>query len=222
MKKTADPNRRRRLKKSTTLLVVFLACCVLFQVQGASTEAAESSAAPTTDVSAISAPRPEGISVVGHWTLEVRNPDGTTAGVYEFHNAYVGNGNRIVNYMTRSFTPGLWDIAVQTNLCDVAGSPVHCYLHEAASSVTESNFFKTLTITSGSSTFTLSGSFDAAYTGSVTRVYCGQGQCANSTPPDSCTANGAASFTDTTLGTPVPVTAGQQVLVTVDFSFGAI
>ncbi len=212
--------RRVVFERALRFTAVFLCC--LFAALGPGMAGAESQNAPAGEQSMAGAPQPEGISVVGYWTIEVRNPDGTTAGVYHFHNAYVGSGNRITNFMTRSFTPGLWTIHVQSNLCEVGGNPVDCVLHEPESSATAGNCFLNMTITPGSNTFRLSGSFDASYSGSVTRVYCEQGQCSSSTSPDACLAYGAGTvFTDTTLGTPVAVTAGQQVLVTVDFSFAA-
>lgn len=61
----------------------------------------------------------EGIKVHGHWTIEVRNPDGTVATHREFENSLAGgsgtgNGGTLISaLLSRTLTPGSWLISLQ-------------------------------------------------------------------------------------------------------------
>src|SRR2546423_1698687 len=53
----------------------------------------------------------EGIKVHGHWTIEVRNPDGTLVTHREFENALTPGGAMLLGlFLSRNKTPGLWRI----------------------------------------------------------------------------------------------------------------
>jgi hypothetical protein len=65
----------------------------------------------------------EGIQVHGHWTIEVRNPDGKLVSHTEFENSlYTGNGSIFTKpsaYFSRTLTLGEWGIIL-------SGSPAPC------------------------------------------------------------------------------------------------
>jgi hypothetical protein len=55
----------------------------------------------------------EGIKVHGHWTIDVRNPDGTLVRHSEFENALsVYGAATLSGYLTRSNTPDFWKISL--------------------------------------------------------------------------------------------------------------
>jgi hypothetical protein len=66
-----------------------------------------------------SAPRgqSESITIHGHWTIEVRNPDGKSVIHREFENALTSGGgggaNLLASFLARSTTPGSWQIELQ-------------------------------------------------------------------------------------------------------------
>jgi hypothetical protein len=68
---------------------------------------------PTSTQMVASAPDSpaEGISVHGHWTIEVKNPDGTLAERREFDNALQPGGKEsLVKLLARQTSVGGWDI----------------------------------------------------------------------------------------------------------------
>src|SRR5947208_12840021 len=56
----------------------------------------------------------EGIKVHGHWTIEVRNPDGTLVTHREFENALTSDGGFALSaVLGRALTLGLWRIQLE-------------------------------------------------------------------------------------------------------------
>ena len=52
----------------------------------------------------------EGIKVHGHWTIEVRDPDGSLVSRTEFDNALSGGTSRLPKVLARVYTIGLWGV----------------------------------------------------------------------------------------------------------------
>ena len=51
-----------------------------------------------------------GIQIHGHWTIEVREPDGTLVTHREFDNALVATGpETLASILSRQRSPGLWE-----------------------------------------------------------------------------------------------------------------
>ena len=109
------------------------------------------------------------------------------------------------------------------------GAPIICYVQEPTfQSATGANIFPNLTVTPSVDflTLTLSGTAVAGQTGTVSNVKTDVKYCTSSTTPDTCAATSAGNvpatlqpdFSGTTF-TAINVVAGQQVLVTVTFSF---
>jgi hypothetical protein len=178
----------------------------------------------------------EGIKVHGHWTIEVRNPDGKLVTHREFENSLDQNAGAatLVIPLDRSAVGGLWMVALGSSSCP-ATSPF-CLLTESASSVLQ-NTFRTLTVTeSGSQTtnphLVLSGTMTAPQSGSVNFVQTLQLECAPTVAPANCLETNALGvnpprggefgygiFTSTLLNPFISVSAGQLIQVTVDISF---
>lgn len=53
-----------------------------------------------------------GIKVHGHWTIEVRNPDGKVVSHTEFENSYVTEAGVLPNVFSRTYTFGEWGIVL--------------------------------------------------------------------------------------------------------------
>lgn len=188
------------------------------------------------------APR-EGITVHGHWVIDVRNPDGSLASHLEFENRlalpgdepFGGAGNRILAALLgRSSSAGVWEIqlhGINVDLCQDLGAPVvnGCVITEPLAPTVAANYFKNLTMTTDlqAGTVTLKGT---ARTNScsgcgplpVTHVNTALRTCAAASAPSSpCTANqGGGVFTKTEVPDPKPlVNFNQSVDVTVIISF---
>jgi hypothetical protein len=164
----------------------------------------------------------EGIKVHGHWTIEVRNPDGTVVTHREFENALVP-GTVLASILSRQSSVGPWLITLSGGVCNVNG-PVDCYVQEAAAQLFAGpNAFNTLSIgTSGSNggNFTLSGTAVAGLSGSIGMVRtsimaCTPPQLPNGSP---CQTGSLFALTQTS-PSPIQVSAGQTVAVTVTISF---
>jgi hypothetical protein len=71
----------------------------------------------------------EGITVHGHWTIEVRNPDGTVVKHVEFENSLAGGGgsagsNLLAGLLSGLYTPGPWVIVLYGGACSMGpGGP---------------------------------------------------------------------------------------------------
>jgi hypothetical protein len=166
----------------------------------------------------------EGIKVHGHWTITVRNADGTIASNNEFENALESSGGVFLrDIIQRSATPGFWSVFVFDGLCpvDAIGSTV-CRLTESGSGQTGPNVYPTLVV-GGASAF-LSATFTATTAGTVSGVQtyltvCGSSQSSQACASSAAAPTGAGPFSSRGLAQPIPVQAGQIVQVTVTFSF---
>ena len=115
----------------------------------------------------------EGIKVHGHWTIEIRDPDGSLVSHREFDNALDSNGSRAISiFLARVRTVGLWTISlssdtVQNRPCVTSsGSSTSCVIIESPSQQDLNQLFKNLVLdVPGSGTnvskFVLSGTATA-------------------------------------------------------------
>lgn len=174
----------------------------------------------------------EGIKVHGHWTIVVRNADGSVASRNEFENALVtgGRGDFILTgLLSRTLVSGLWAIQLSgaQQLCDVNGSPRACFITELGNgNFTAPNSFPNLVMAAPNgpnSSLSLSGTAKATNSGGIDTVTTMLEACSVSVGTAQCVATqtpiGGLSFTAQTLKTPIAVQAGQSVDVTVVLSF---
>ena len=160
----------------------------------------------------------EGITVHGHWVIEVRDPDGRLVSRREFENALASGGsNLLVGFLMRSNSLGLWEVRATSSNSPCPGST--CTLAESGSPFGESSsFFKSLVrgLVAGGN-FGLRGNFNASRDGIIETVStavqrCGIGPSCSNTEP-------YIPFTAFKLNQPESVKLGQQVLITVEISF---
>ena len=179
----------------------------------------------------------EGITVHGHWEIEVRNPDGTLALRREFENALTGGAQLLGMSLSRNALWGRWGMSV-ANGCGVQGADP-CWLVEPGTT-TSQRYVQTLAVAwlgSPSQAVQLSGSYVATAASTVGQVstfasWCqpnpvtcepnwtvGTGVFGGEAPWIEAPGSGTGSFSGTSI-TPIPVTAGQivQVRVTISFS----
>ena len=155
------------------------------------------------------------IKVHGHWTIDLRNPDGSLASHNEFENACVECGQVIGLILSRQAGVNLWQVRLLgiSPVCEYGGFPAYCSVAEVGAQVTpdiQGYFFPTLTLTTSGATFTLHGNLVATFDGDISEAL---------SSAHLSTAVGTLQFSQRTLGTPIPVAAGQTVYVTVTFSF---
>jgi hypothetical protein len=75
----------------------------------------------------------EGIKVHGHWTIEVKNPDGKVVTHREFENSLAqyegisGGADLLTGMISGTYTPGVWLIDLEGNPgpCSQGGSPIN-------------------------------------------------------------------------------------------------
>lgn len=186
--------------------------------------------------------RHEGIKVHGHWTIEVRNPDGSLTTHREFENSLIsapGAGAMLLsNILARQFTLGSWVILLSASadldsiIIDEAGASFASgRAQNCASSATLISCSTNLTLTaSGDGSFTLAGSAVVPPTSfnAITSVRTFAGVCLPSTSTQVCPQTGEVNgysltmrFLDGLNGNPPPVSVspGQTVAVSVNISF---
>lgn len=168
----------------------------------------------------------EGIEVHGHWTIEVRNPDGTVVTHREFENALQGTGSTFLSLLlARQLSAGLWEITLTgtPEAClNAAGTPVGCIVGEPKSTAGQPNQFETLVASAGGGMLTLSGTAVAGEVGSIGSVETDNWQCGSTfAPATPCGRSALTVFTSTSSfpGSPIAVSAGQTIAVTVVISF---
>lgn len=179
----------RRIALLMTVLALVATAC------GTGQELAEvETVAAAAPVVSETAPAPEsgdgvGIQVHGHWTIEVRNPDGSLDARYEFENALTDSGRGLlVNRVFGSINLTSWQITADGD----------------AGALTISN--PTVSVVDGPS-----GEM-GVLTGTASAVV-------DFEIADVATSALFIEFTRKTLDAPIPVINGQEVEITVEISF---
>jgi hypothetical protein len=185
----------------------------------------------------------EGIKVHGHWTIEVRNADGSLATHREFENSLVaGDAGGLPAVLSRQSSVGGWYVALvdhtspAADLCHGAfsGNVVggFCYIGENAPSLGFADSSNLTVLASGQTAanfgpviLNLSGSVNVPSAGSIDSVQSRFLFCPATVAPAACLTStnipsiNAIAFTGTSLSTPVSVAAGQTVAVTIVITF---
>ena len=173
----------------------------------------------------------EGIKVHGHWTIEVRNPNGALVTHREFENSIQQGALALAGILGRQSSPGFWFINLSAspdcgNNGGAAASPSPvCTIVEPISNLASlSNRSNTLavTVTNSGASLTLTGTIAAPFSLQVTAVQTALQLCNATTPSTTCATGQGISgnaFTSMNLTTPLAVSAGQTIAVTVVISF---
>jgi hypothetical protein len=178
----------------------------------------------------------EGVKVHGHWTIDVRNPDGTLASHSDFENSLQSSGAAVlVGSLSRASVTGLWAIVAQANGAPGAcGSTAFCVIGEPTEvgGFDNSNNLIVSAPTSGpnSGQIVLAGSFTATGSATFTTVSTTLDVCAVGVTATGCNLSdllnspaGSSRFTSFSFAANnlpfVNVVAGQLVQVTVVIGF---
>jgi hypothetical protein len=186
-----------------------------------------SSAASAADETSTSDGPQQGIQVHGHWTIEVRDPDGTLVSHTEFENSLQSTGQSFLTWiLSRQYSLGLWRLFVGPEPC---AGPTFCIIGEAGDNETGSNVFKTLTVSTadGGTKVVLQGTATAANDSSISSVNTAPWLCNPTVAPSPSPCNGSPAsgtfqgvvVTSATVSPAVSVAAGQQIGVKVTLSF---
>jgi len=195
---------------------------------------------PAVEEKASSSGRHEGIKVHGHWTIEVRNPDGSVVTHREFENS-LRIPNSLATFLARNTTPGRWVIFVGAGGAPVpdpcAGgqivspfSTATCVITESDSHVASlgySNIFSTLNVAAvgnGAQQVQLTGTAQALSNGQIVTVSSYQEVCIATIAPTACNGSNSGGsiggFTSADVSAQnISVVAGQTIAVTVTISF---
>jgi hypothetical protein len=174
----------------------------------------------------------EGVKVHGSWLIEVRNADGTLVSRHEFENALLADGAEVLGQlMTRQASVGAYRVflgnaTTEQRPCLYSGNPVDCIVDEPGSADPREQVFKTLTVTfaidgPNANKTVLSGTATAQRDGEIDRVSTFVEVCGPGVAPATCpfSVGSFPSFSGTNLPSPVAVSTGQSIQVTVVLSF---
>lgn len=170
----------------------------------------------------------EGIKVHGHWTIEVRNPDGALVERREFDNALVTPGT-LARFLGRRNSVGGWVVYLWTTtgtgpFMDTQGNNNAALILEASYGLSFPTYFKNLVVdvpSSGANAnrLVLSGNATAQRDGVIQRVSTAVNELDAIGPPTGTYLSSWNYFTQADLATPVNVGGGQLIAVTVVLSF---
>lgn len=166
----------------------------------------------------------EGIKVHGHWTIDVRNPNGQLVTHREFENS-IDNPAAVPQFLGRRFSVGFWTISFSSSSCVPANT--YCLVifesgDSHATRVPGASTNLSVAPSGPNGSLVLTGSLVSTITGPLGVVSTALGQCPATTPPSSpCQALNAYGVTGTYLtgAQSLSVTAGQLIAVTVVISF---
>lgn len=176
----------------------------------------------------------EGIKVHGHWTIDIKNADGTLASHHEFENALVlPDADRLLTaILSRNFTVGGWILRLtsgnpQTQPCadPSGGGRSDCVIRESIAPSAQGTGESTNLRVHVSPGLQLTGSISSTTIGSseVQTVGSEVAVCDEQTAPANCTSANrigpVSAFSRHTLPAPIHVVAGQIIQVTVEFRF---
>jgi hypothetical protein len=177
----------------------------------------------------------EGITVHGHWTIEVRNPDGKVAAHREFENALVTTGNSsgaslLAAVLGRVVTPGSWqirlaDTSAENNevIVNEPGSTALNICQSAIGGLAANGGAGSCSGTLSLAAPTISGGGGTLGTGAglvgATLTLTGSGQVPQGFPSAIGFVQTVSWICTSSDPAAVPVNAGQSVLVTVAISF---
>lgn len=162
----------------------------------------------------------EGIKVHGHWTIDVRNADGSLAAHYEFENAlanHLGASTFLNGVLSRTKRVGRW----QVSLPDSNGQPLIWIVEPGTPGFgTDAQTLAVTTPATGPNAgkLVLSGHGTAPRAAQINFVQSQTDDCPAPGDPAACVTS-AFAFSQKNLTSAIPVAAGQIVQLTVVFSF---
>jgi hypothetical protein len=171
----------------------------------------------------------EGIKVHGHWTIDIKNADGSLVSHHVFENSLTPFGaSALTQILARTRVTGVWEVGLKPGTSGLRKPcPTH---HSGTCLIGESGAqFNTLTVSVPASgpyagKLVLSGNATAEAEGDVVEVYTTLGLCPATDLPAACATGQKGGtedlpFTSHSLPTPIVALANQIIQVTVVISF---
>jgi hypothetical protein len=179
------------------------------------------------------------IEVRGHWTFDIRNPDGSGAARYEFDNELI-DARPLLLTLSRTNSAAYWNVGIgdvfgdgEPCLSGTPAVPAVCSLQEPGDAVNFSGAKKLSVLnvsTDGAANgaLVLQGTFTAEKAGQISSVTTGMSVCASTVAPATpCSFGNSFFFTRhhtqptgaPSAGGPIPFNAGQIVQVRVEIRF---
>jgi hypothetical protein len=212
-----DTMKAGKLVFACTLVLLVLGSALAAQEKKSEPDPAHPKAVAHTETAAESGKSGpnEGIKVHGHWTIDVKDRDGSVVSHVEFENAF-NAPNHLAALLGRQASPGFWSIALGNNAGPTSGPCAGtCYIGEPGEPTNSQNLKITV-----AATLTLSGSVTATNTTNITAVATELGACDPTHPPSApCHSGTGVRVTQTVLSAPINVQAGQDIVVKVEISF---
>ncbi len=174
----------------------------------------------------------EGIKVHGHWTITVKNPDGSISSRHEFENSLQQTAP-LASILSRTVTTGSWQVLLdkapgstnQSPCQTFPGAPTYCAIIEpnGAEQAATSQQWLNLTVQLAGSTVVLGGTITSQLGGEIGNVTTLLGTCeATATLADCATRRqpvALVNFTAHTLTSPIILQPGQIAQISVVISF---
>jgi hypothetical protein len=165
----------------------------------------------------------DGITVQGDWKIEIKSPNGRTVRVHRFHNEFNGPGSvaRILAHQTATgrYWLTLFNSAGSNNPCGSAGQ-APCFDFEPDDpNAGIGDWFGSLAVSESSGALVIRSELEATRDGQFDSVRMLLSSCSASTAPSACHPGAYSNFSFRTLGSPVVLVAGQQVITTVTYTF---
>lgn len=177
---------------------------------------------PTSSASRPAPAKTDSIKVHGAWTIEIRD-HGRTVRTARFHNELTSKGaETLVGLLARKSTAGQWMIGLTPQLCGTSAAPAYCWIDESGGTISQTHTVVVSTPDTGADAgkLVLKATLVATLDNSITTVQTGLTECPPTVAPATgCAASSAFLFSRRDLAAAIPVVAGQQVLITVKYSF---
>jgi hypothetical protein len=165
-----------------------------------------------------------GVVVRGDWAVTVKNSDGTVARQEFFHNEFDG-AYIVSNVFAHSLTPGRYRLEIDDSTlnspCVDGFAPCFDFESDDPNAGTAANNFGNLTATAtAANDLVITGSFIAQRNGEFDGVRMRSSSCSATIAPSACQPKGPyISWSDRKLSAPIAAVAGQQILITVTYTF---
>jgi hypothetical protein len=177
---------------------------------------------PSSSASGSTPGKTDAIKVHGAWTIEVRE-HGRTVRTARFHNELTSNGAKtLVSLLSRQNSAGQWMIGLTPQLCGTSTAKEYCWIDESGGTIAQTHTVVVSTPDTGDDAgkLVLKATLVATLDNAITTVQTSLIECPpTSAPATGCGAGSGFLFSRRDLATAIPVVAGQQVLITVKYSF---
>jgi hypothetical protein len=215
------PDRKGRELMRSKIFAGAAACAIVVLTAIVIAGALGAFGSPVSSASGSTPAKNDAIKVHGAWTIEIRDR-GRTVRTAQFHNELTTKGaEALVSILARQSSVGQWMIGLTPQLCGTATAQQYCWIDESGGTVAQTHTVVVSTPDTGDDAgkLVLKATLVATIDNSINVVQTSVIQCPPSTAPATPCDGSGFLFSRRDLAAPIPVVAGQQVLITVKYSF---